>query len=296
MQQMQSGDAVIIFPPPLQAKAERLRGILPELKRELEEKLQLQWHTDLKPAVFLMEDQKKFEKLTGNPYISAFAVPAKQIIVMDCSRVNIRPLTLETTLKHELGHLLLHYHIPDIPKWLDEGICQWASDGISELMTDKQGDLLRSAHISGNLLRLQDLESRFPHSRNGLLLAYEQSKSFTEYIVREFGAKALINILAYLKRGEGVDRAVEKSLHFSLKETEERWHEHLRESGTWLIWFSVHIYEILFFLTALATVFGFVRLMIRKKNYPDTEEDWDGEGDDAGIIWKEERNDENQKF
>ncbi|MGE0085394.1 MAG: hypothetical protein AB7S75_13350, partial [Desulfococcaceae bacterium] len=44
--------------------------------------------------------------------------------------------------------------IPHLPKWLDEGICQWSSDGISELLIQNKGDVLRTALLSGNIIAL----------------------------------------------------------------------------------------------------------------------------------------------
>jgi hypothetical protein len=46
------------------------------------------------------------------------------------------PFTLTVTLKHELCHLFLHYLIGggELPRWFNEGIAQWTSGGIAELM------------------------------------------------------------------------------------------------------------------------------------------------------------------
>ena len=144
MMQTHTAYAVIVYPASLKGKAEEVDRLMPDLTSELGTML-FAWPADMKPAVFLINDSRKFENMTGNPYISAFAVPEKNIIVMDCTRLNARPFTLEITLKHELCHLLLHHHIPNLPKWLDEGICQWSSDGISELLIQNRGDALRAA-------------------------------------------------------------------------------------------------------------------------------------------------------
>lgn len=281
MMQMHTADAFIVYPPLLKGKAEEVGRLMPKLTAELETLL-FAWPADLKPAVFLLNDSRRFENMTGNPYISAFAVPEKNIIVMDCTRLNDHPFTLKITLKHELCHLLLHHHVPHLPKWLDEGICQRSSDGISELLIQNRGDALRTALLSGNIIPLRELETRFPHDRNGLVLAYETGRSFTEFLVREFGKDALFHILDNLKNGDDTERAVQKALSLSLDEAEQRWHSHLRETGTWFVWLSVHIYEILFLLAALLTVYGFFRLLRKQRTYSNEEEDEEGEnGEDA---------------
>jgi len=282
--QMHTADAIILYPAFLKEKAEEAGRLMPDLTAELSAML-FAWPADLKPAVFLMGDAQKFENMTGNPYISAFAVPKKNIIVIDCTRLNAHPFTLKITLKHELCHLLLHHHVPHLPKWLDEGICQWSSDGISELLIQNKGDALRTAILSGNIIALRDLETRFPHDRNGLVLAYETGKSFTEFLIREFGKDALFQILDNLKNGDDTETAVQKALSFSLSEAEQQWHGQLRKTGTWFVWMSVHIYEILFFLAAAVTVYAFFRMLIKQRNYKDEEEN--GEEDEAGYSDEE---------
>ena len=276
MMQMHTADVIVVYPASLKEKAEEVGRLMPDLTAELSALL-FAWPADLKPSVFLMGDAAKFENMTGNPYISAFAVPKKNIIVIDCTRLNAHPFTLKITLKHELCHLLLHHYVPNLPKWLDEGICQWSSDGISELLIQNKGDAIRTALLSGKIIALRDLETHFPHDRNGLVLAYETGKSFTEFLIREFGKHALFRILENLKNGDDTETAVQKALSLSLADAEQQWHSQLRKTGTWFVWISVHLYEILFLLAALVTVYGFFRMLIRQRNYADEEEDGEDE-------------------
>ena len=109
---------------------------------------------------------------------------------------------------------------------------------------------------------------------------YETGKSFTEFIVREFGKNALFHILDNLKNGDDTETAVQKALSLSLTEAEQKWHSHLRETGTWFVWLSVHIYEILFLLAALLTVYGFFRLLVKQRTYADEEENEEEEGEE----------------
>ena len=93
--------------------------------------------------------------MAGDPLVVAFAVPQRNLIVIDYSKMITHPLSLETTLKHELCHILLHEHIKTeiLPRWLDEGLCQWASGGIGEIIMDQKRSRLNRAAFSREFIR-----------------------------------------------------------------------------------------------------------------------------------------------
>jgi hypothetical protein len=96
--------------------------MFPHLKANLER--EIGWDLNLIPSVLLMKNRKLFQRMAESPLTVAFAVPARNLIVIDYTRMLVRPFSLEITLKHELCHLLLHHHIRghDFPRWLDEGV------------------------------------------------------------------------------------------------------------------------------------------------------------------------------
>jgi len=259
-------DAVIVlFEEPLGVAAKEVVDIYPALREELEGTLG--WRLNFRPAVLLIKDRKTFQKRAGSTLFTAFAVPGQGLIVIDYSRMAANPSTLRTTLKHELCHLLLHHHIQsaNLPKWLDEGIAQWVSGGMAEIIMDRERFVLNRAVLSGNYITIRDLTTRFPVEEVPLLTAYEESKDLIEYIAREFGKNRILEILRYLKEGYTPDRAIHRSLFISLDELERKWLKNLRKRATWFTYLSVHLYQIIFFLGALLTVFGFIRVLIRKR-------------------------------
>ncbi len=271
---IQTNEVVVIFDEPLSVAAKEVSAIYPALKSELE--TALRWKLDFRPTVLLVKETQSFKRMTGSDFFVAFAVPRKKLIVIDYSKMHNHPFTLGITLKHELCHLLLHHHIgtDNLPKWLDEGVAQWVSDGISELIMDKKR-VLDEAILSGNYLPLNALTHRFPRDRRSVSLAYEESKSLVMYMEKEFGEDEILSLLSYLKHGDEIDAAIRKSFSISLDELEKKWRQYLRRTTTWLVYVAIHIYDILFFLTALTAIYGFIRLMIKKRAYKD--EDGDGE-------------------
>jgi hypothetical protein len=213
--------------------------------------------------------------MVRNDMFVAFAVPAQNLVVIDDSKMNISPFSLYITLKHELCHLLLHQHIggSNLPKWLDEGVCQWASDGIAEILITKRQSVFRTSLVAGNFFSFASLADRFPHDKRSLVLAYEQSKSLVAYIVEKYGQYRLLDILDDLENGESLDRAVSKSLNVSLTALEDNWRGHLKSKTYWLALLANHVYTILFFLAAVMAVWGFIKLKLRKRAHMDEYED-----------------------
>ncbi len=263
--QIRGSGVIVLFEEPLKKAAMEVIDIYPGLITELENTLR--WKLHYEPAVLLIKDRETFWKIVRNDLIVACAIPEKKSIVIDYSRMNISPFTLGTTLKHELCHLLLHQYVPEgkLPKWLDEGIAQWVSNGMAEIIMDRSDSVLSRVSLTGNYIPIGDLTERFPGSREALLLAYDESKSLVEYIVGEYGIGAILDILRNLRNGDTIDTAVPASISIPLDELEEKWHASLNKKIIWVTWLSDNLYGILFFLMAMVTIFAFFKLLKRKK-------------------------------
>lgn len=268
---IQSDEVVVLYERQMKRIAEEVARVYPNVKKELVETLK--WDTDFRPKIIIAKDRGTFEKIVGSNIIVAFAVPEKNLIVLDISRVYSKPFSLETTLKHEMCHLLLHKNIQktSVPRWLDEGVCQWASEGIAELVTGAGERALSQATVSNNIIHIRSLE-RFPQDEKHLLLAYDESKSFTEYIVSEYGEQGLLKILEFLKEGESIDDSLEKSISIKLHDLEKDWLAYLHRKHTWFSYISNNLYTILFFLAGITTLYGFLRLLKKKREYTDEDE------------------------
>jgi len=270
---LQNDDIMVVYEPPSKAAAGEVLRMYPVLEQELEDIFG--WSLNARPQVVLVKTNQTFQKIARNTLIVAFAVPDKNLIVIDYSRMSTRPFTLSITLKHELCHLLLHDHINsgNLAKWLDEGVCQWVSDGIGEILIDKSWSGLDAAILAGQTLRLARLTERFPGDRVSLMLAYEQSKSVVAFIDRQFGKQAILNILSDLKNGETLETASMQSLAMTITELEKQWLTEIERTPRWLIFLANNIYGILFFLAAVLTVVGFIRVLVRRKAYAKWEEE-----------------------
>lgn len=275
---LQNDDIAVGYEPPLKAAADEVLRLYPILRQDLADIFG--WRLNTRPQVVLVKTNQTFQQIARNNLIVALAVPDKNLIVIDYSRMSTRPFNLRITLKHEMCHLLLHEHITsaDLPKWLDEGVCQWASDGIGELLMDKSWSGLDAAVMSGQTYHLAQLAKRFPADRSSLMLAYEQSKSVIIYIDRQYGRQAISAILGDLKNGEPLTTAIYQNLSLSLNELEKEWLTEKESTPRWLVFLANNIYGILFFLAAILSVVGFIRLLVRRKAYADLEDEEEEDG------------------
>jgi hypothetical protein len=193
------------------------------------------------------------------------------MIVMLAPQPLPSPYVWRETLEHELCHLVLHDYIrPDLlPKWLDEGVCQWVSGSLGEVLAGGWESTFPAAELSNRSIPLRRLTDGFPADQRSMLLAYRESREFVEYLVTRYQKLGLLSILNRLREGDLLEYAVQSSLAVPLHEIESEWRAQQSTRSVWLIWLSRNLYEILFFLCALLAVGAFVKLLIKKRSYTD---------------------------
>lgn len=266
-----STDIVIYHTRALADAARETAAVYPAVKAELEATLGLR--ADFRPAVLLLADRNAFEQVTGSRLIVAYAVPSKTLMVIDYPRASKEPFSARAILKHELCHLILHRHIPSIPRWLDEGICQWASDGLAELLSEKSGTSLSWSSMSGSIVPLKSLDLYFPQDERGMALAYDQSRSVIDFITSRYGKNSVQTILISLGQGLSVDDAIQVSLGTTLSGLEQDWRHSISTWPRLVAFVMANIYTLLFAFAAMSTVAGYVRYLIRKRRLREEEED-----------------------
>lgn len=256
----------------LEVQGRQLQQMYAGAKKSVEDTLG--WHLGAPPRLVLTADKEHFEKMSGSPLVSAFAVPRQHTVVMLVSRAASDSYVMRETLEHELCHLVLHAHIDPalLPKWLDEGICQWLSGSLGEILAG-QGLVTSGINLAHHPLPLQQLAKNFPADRRSLLKAYEASRLFVDFLRSRYGRNGLLRLLDHLKEGQEIEAAMLEVFSNSLQNLASEWLEELRSRNLWLLWISQYLYEILFFLGALLTVLAFLRVTIRKRAYDPDEDD-----------------------
>ena len=259
----------IRFNSELKEAAEEVIRQFPAAKGFVEQKLKREIKGPIR--IVLYKRHNEFTRLTRTELVMAFAVPSRSLIVIDFSRMR-EPFTLEDTLRHELAHLALKSP-KAIPRWFDEGVAQWVVGGFNEFYPLKGEKTLKAALTSDRLIPFWRIERAFPSDRQNLTLAYEQSKSIVEYLIKRYGEDRLYRLINELQAGSDFDVAFRSVYSVDFREIVRQWKDEVKSQYTWLHFISNNIYEILFFFGALITIVGFLILLIRKRRYVDDKEE-----------------------
>ena len=270
---LEQADVTVRFEKPLRAAANELTAEFPRIKAGLE--AHFGWRIYNRPTILLIQNRETFGNLAGHPLITAFAVPLDNLIVIDCGRLNRGYPRLKSLLKHELVHLLLHMHISGnrLPRWFEEGVAQWASDGVADLLEEPRSAVLTEAILTENLLPFAALVNHFPDDNRALILAYAQSRSMVSFMADQYGTDNLLKILDLLKNGSGFKESIRRVFSVSLPELEQQWVNSQKRPTAILAMLAGYLYEFLFVAAAFMTVVGFVRFRIRKQRYRDEDDD-----------------------
>ena len=122
---------------------------------------------------------------------------------------------------HEAAHLLLHEAVDSplakVPSWLNEGLAMYFEGGPSGRHPE-----LVNAQRRGVLLPLRGMFSQ-PGRPRDVHLFYAKSRSVVRYMMDEYGAEPMSDLLAGLNRGESIDEAVRAAYGVSLDELDRRW-------------------------------------------------------------------------
>jgi len=117
-----------------------------------------------------------------------------------------------TVIPHELTHLVFNtavdnpYHAP--PRWLNEGLAVYLSEGY----TPAWRSAVTSAVGSGGVIPLDGLIGQFPTTANQFLLAYGESVSAVDFMIRHYGKPALVKLIRSYSAGVSDDEAFSAAL------------------------------------------------------------------------------------
>src|SRR5262249_52484459 len=129
----------------------------------------------------------------------------------------------ESVVPHELTHVVFQtavdnpYHQP--PHWLNEGLAVYLSDSYQD--SDKQQ--VKAAARDGSIIPLDGLAGAFPTTRDRFFLAYAESVSPVDRIVRVSGRDALVKLIRSYADGVSDDDAFRTALGTDVAGFEADW-------------------------------------------------------------------------
>jgi hypothetical protein len=126
-------------------------------------------------------------------------------------------------IPHELTHLVFDtaadnpYHFP--PRWLNEGLAVYESAGNEE--SDRAA--VRVAVRDGTLIPLDGLTGQFPTERGKFFLAYAESVSAVDFLVRSHGRDPLVSLIRSYADGRTDDEAFTSAIGMDTKAFNDAW-------------------------------------------------------------------------
>lgn len=268
---IQTNEVTIKYENGLSGVSNEIARLIPSLKDEIQKRVGLSINFPFKIVIY--RHRETFRRLVNNDMIAAFAIPVQYLIVLDYSQFKYDSLTLRQIVMHEMCHLLLHKNIAEnnLPRWFDEGVSQWVSGGINEIIFPQSKDVLKRAFISNTLLPFSTISESLPSDPVNLILSYEQARSMVDYIEQRYGIDSIKGIILRLSSGAGFYETVNNESGTDFTEIERKWKNDKGKQYTWFEYISNNIYLILFFLAAFLTIYGFIRFKKRMRDYQDEE-------------------------
>lgn len=135
-----------------------------------------------------------------------------------------------SVVPHELSHLVFDtavknpYHGP--PRWLDEGLAVYDSDGYD---LDRRGRVNRAVR-DGVVIPLVGLAGFFPTTFEKFALAYAESVSAVDFFVRRFGREALVELIRSYAGGITDDEAFRAAIGTDVAGFDALWLEEIGAS------------------------------------------------------------------
>jgi hypothetical protein len=130
---------------------------------------------------------------------------------------------VETVVPHELTHLVFAtaidnpYHEP--PHWLNEGLAVYLSESNAPLYRSSVEEAVRDDAI----IPLSGLTGAFPTARERFLLAYGESVSAVDFIVRTYTRDALVGLIRSYAKGLSDDEAFTAAFGIDTAGLETAW-------------------------------------------------------------------------
>jgi hypothetical protein len=180
--------------------------------------------------IYLCRTNEQFEKIyRGKPakQVVAFARLKPRELVAVKSPYLARQMNLESTLAHELAHLVLGAYLKgkDIPRWLNEGFTMYES----REMRINHYAIVASAAIRGDLLKLEQLDYAFYADGVKLDLAYAQSYYLMSYIIGKYGPNKFRELIDAYVETYNLRTAIVKGLGIDFGQFDRDWRESIRE-------------------------------------------------------------------
>ena len=175
---------------------------------------------------FVYADRDAFYDVIGpalQENVGGLAIPEIRTLFANIAPSEVADSWVSLVVPHELTHIVFDtatknvYHSP--PHWLNEGLADYLAIGYA---SDARANVERAVR-SGDLMPLHALLLRFPSTPDRFSLAYDESVSAVDYLVRTHGQAALVQLIRSYADGLADDDAFTAALNVDVAGFEAGW-------------------------------------------------------------------------
>ncbi|MFC1879359.1 peptidase MA family metallohydrolase [Chloroflexota bacterium] len=214
-----------------QSFGNELHNIATDILGRIENEMRLKVSDEIQITVYPTAEDVREALLVATEWTGGVAFPDHNSMI-----IGIGPYELDwavSIIPHEINHLVVgaltfNCYGVRFPTWLIEGLAE-----ISEApQTQEQLDIVISSIEDGSLPSLNTLVGRFSAYGNSARLSYLQSKVVVQFLIDEYGADKLADLLAVMQAGVRIDLALEQVYGFDTQGLDAVWRSSLGFSVT----------------------------------------------------------------
>lgn len=234
--------------------------------------------------IFLVLSQSEFTVLTRGQipeWGAGAAVPSDASIILKSPRFIGPDAKLRRVVLHELSHVLLWMASAGQP------VARWFDEGLAQVTTGESGRgsgiLLARALLTGNLVRLEEVDDVLNFQKDRAALAYEVSRTAVEYLIDSFGKESIARLAMAVSDGRSMDEALFLVTGTGMDTFQENWHRYIKTRYRWYVLLDFPLILSLSMLLLFFAALFATRWRVRQKRKA-----WE-EGWGPGIEeWEEE--------
>ncbi|MBI4743277.1 MAG: hypothetical protein HY776_00330 [Actinobacteria bacterium] len=235
-----------------------------------------------KIKIYLYSNQKEYLAINPPEETIGFAEPSSNQISLSAEAGS-----LETTIPHEITHIIFIKSIPEIfkiPFWFIEGLAIFESDYPSYSVEEEnlflKGDIDSIPRLNQIMSAPSDVETRRKVSLEGYLII--------KFISSRYGTDKLRIIITNLQHRSSFENAIKKSLGININEFDILWREHINKKRNGFLLLSSLRYfgwMILSVTVIISTGIWLIRWRRRFDSYQeDEDEKFEEETKDKGSL------------
>lgn len=178
------------------------------------------WLWDKRCRIYLYPDRQAYLQATGAPRWSGGVARYRERLISSFMGAES---FLDSTLPHELAHLLFREYIgfdnPHVPRWLDEGVAQYAEVSRRRSSLDIMRQWVRQdTYIP--LAQLQHLPVNDVHGGVAQVF-YTQAVTLVHFFLESYGSRRFIEFCSNLRDGSRIERALRFATAGSIRSLDE---------------------------------------------------------------------------